>query len=141
MLLLSIHPKHVESILAGRKSVELRRRRPRIDSGPALIYATAPRMGIVASMHIARIERAPLARLWQSVRRGAAITRHEFDAYFVGLDFGVALWITDIIEFDQPVSLDMMRATWGAFHPPQGFRYIDRSDLAKLGICNRRRAA
>jgi predicted transcriptional regulator len=141
MLLLSIHPRHVESILAGSKRVELRRRKPRIDSGEALIYATSPRMALVASIRIVRVVRAPLALLWKSVRNDAAIARNEFDAYFSGLDFGVAMWIADVIEFDQPASLDKLRATWDGFHPPQGFGYVKRGDVAKLPISTRRRAA
>lgn len=132
MLLLSIHPKYVDSILSGAKRVELRRLRPRVSDGQALIYATSPRMELVASFQIAKVTRAPLCLLWQAVRDVAGITRREFDAYFHGLDSGVAIHIEDVAQFREPVALDTLRAAWKGFHPPQGFRYVDASDLSKV---------
>jgi predicted transcriptional regulator len=140
MLLLSIHPRYVDAILAGSKTVELRRRRPRIESGKALIYASAPRMELVASFRVAKIVRAPLGSLWQAVRHVAGISRQEFDAYFSGLQSGVAISIADVTEFG-PVPLDDLRAAWDGFHPPQGFRYLDWSDVAALKIDALSRAA
>lgn len=134
MLLLSIHPRHVESILSGSKRVELRRIRPRIKSGKALIYATAPQMELVASFRIAAVVHAPLSLLWQTVHDVAGVTRREFDAYFSGLQAGNAIHIADVLEFRAPVSLHELRAVWSGFHPPQGFRYLDSQEIAKLSI-------
>lgn len=134
MLLLSIHPRFVDAILAGEKTVELRRRRPRIDAGPALIYATSPRMELVASFRVAAVVRAPLGKLWQSVRNVAGVTRREFDAYFHGLEFGVSIVVADVAAFREPVALDDLRQVWTDFHPPQGFRYLEWANVAKLGL-------
>jgi predicted transcriptional regulator len=138
MLLLSIKPKYVDLILTGEKRVELRRLRPRIDSGPALIYASSPRMELVASFRIVSVLRAPLGLLWQSVREVAGVTRKEFDAYFDGQQTGIAIRIADVAEFREPIPLADIRAAWKGFHPPQVFRYVEASHVAKLG---RRRAA
>lgn len=134
MLLLSIHPRHVQSILAGAKQVELRRLKPSMASGTALIYATMPQMELVASFQIESVYRKPLDGLWRSVRNVAGVTRDEFDCYFDGLDAGVAIQIGTVTKFAKPVSLDKLRAAWAGFHPPQGFRYITDADLAKLDM-------
>lgn len=136
MLLLSIHPKHVDAILAGTKTVELRRRRPRVDIGSALIYATSPRMELAGMFQIRSVTCSNLESLWQLTRERAAITRQQFDDYFIGLETGVAIQISDVIRFPNPIPLDTLRAEWPGFHPPQGFRYIDWSRLAKLGIAS-----
>lgn len=141
MLLLSIHPKYVESILAGEKHVELRRLRPRINGGQALIYATSPRMELVATFRVASVIRSPLDLLWQSVREDACVTRGEFDSYFYGLETGVSIRIADVVTFRRSVPLDHLRAAWKGFHPPQGFRYLEWPDVAKLRIAELRRAA
>lgn len=138
MLLLSIKPKYVDLILSGEKRVELRRLRPSIDSGQALIYASSPRMELVASFRIASVVRAPLRMLWQSFREVAGVTRREFDAYFVGQQTGVAICIAEVAEFHEPIPLTDIRAAWKGFHPPQVFRYVEQSDVAKLRL---RRAA
>ncbi len=141
MLLLSIHPKHVDSILAGSKRVELRRQQPHIKDGPALIYATAPRMELVATFHVASVICAPLGLLWQLVRETAAVSRREFDQYFSGLANGVAIHIADVSEFQRPIPLTALRTVWPGFHPPQGFRYVEAADFCKINAGDLRRMA
>jgi predicted transcriptional regulator len=132
MLLLSIHPRHVDSILAGGKRVELRRRKPSVEQGPGLIYATSPRMELAATFRIAKVTRAPLILLWQLVRDTACVTRREFDAYFQGLDCGVAIHLADVAAVSTPISLKDMRDHWPGFQPPQGFRYLSESEVSHL---------
>lgn len=134
MLLLSIHPKYVDAILAGEKSIELRRQRPRISEGPALIYATSPRMELTAFAWIESVTQAPLNLLWQTARDAASVSRSEFNAYFQGLDRGTALHLARIEPLPAAIGLDRLREVWRGFHPPQGFRYLSSSDLALLGL-------
>lgn len=131
-LLLSIQPRYVESILAGVKQVELRRRQPRIACDRALVYASSPRMELVAEFRIASIARLPSVLLWQTVRDVAGISRTEFDNYFEGRDAGVAIRIADLAPLAFPVSLANLRRAWPKFNPPQSFRYITNADLASL---------
>lgn len=132
MLLLSIHPKHVDAILAGTKTMELRRRRPRVSSGDALIYATSPRMELVAMFRIGSVICTELDSLWRSVEGQAGISRREFDTYYAGLTQGVAIKIADVVHFPVPIPLATLRREWQGFHPPQGFRYVDASQLDGL---------
>jgi predicted transcriptional regulator len=131
-LLLSIHPKYADAILSGAKRVELRRRRPRINAGPALIYASSPRMHLIASFWVESIVRAPLRMLWQLVRDAAGVTRAEFNAYFKGLESGVAIRISNVVPLHEPIPLDELRAIWPGFHPPQGFRYLTADEIHRL---------
>lgn len=141
MLLLSIHPRHVKAILSGDKRVELRRRRPRISQGEALIYSTAPQMELVATFQIQSVARQPLKLLWQSVRDIAGISRQQFDDYFCGVDAGVSIRIADVKELRRPISLNELRDAWPGFQPPQGFLYLDHAEIARLGIGIFRNAA
>lgn len=141
MLLLSIHPSYVDAILRGEKKVELRRRRPRIECGQALIYATSPRMELAGSFRVGSVVRAPLCMLWQSVRDIAGVSKAEFDSYFDGLDCGVAIHIQSPVRFRDAVPLDSLRAAWPGFQPPQGFRYVEPTVVAKLVTPRSRRTA
>lgn len=140
-LLLSIHPRFVDAILNGTKQVELRRRRPRVSDGRALIYATAPRMELVASFQVASLVQGPLDLLWRSVRKTAGISRLEFDAYFSGLETGVAIGIGGITRLPTPIPLRELRRIWAGFQPPQGFRYVDWSQIAPAVWAEARNAA
>ena len=139
MLLLSIHPRYVDLILSGEKTVELRRRQPRIKTGQGLIYATAPRMQLSATFQISRVQVGPLELLWQLVRDRAGVSRAKFDSYFQGLTVGVGIEIGRVQEFG-PYSLAELRSAWDGFHPPQGFRYVDSSDVARLKARRRKSA-
>lgn len=62
-ILLSVHPRFAEAILAGSKSVEVRRQRVAVPSGtPVLLDATAPPMALVGMARIAAVQLGPLAR-------------------------------------------------------------------------------
>jgi len=132
MLLLSIHPRYVDAILAGDKQFELRRRKPKIEEGPGLIYSTSPRMELAATFQVASVTRAPLKKLWQLVRESASVTRWEFDSYFHGLDTGVAIHLDDVAVLNTPVPLQVIREHWPGFQPPQGFRYVTPDDAARI---------
>lgn len=96
-------------------------------------------MELVASFSIAKIVAGPLGLLWQSVHDRAGVNRREFDRYFQGLSSGVAIEIADVQPFVRPVPLAELRQHWRGFHPPQGFRYVESTELAALGV--RRKAA
>jgi len=97
-------------------------------------------MELVGRFRVAKIVRAPLNLLWQSVNEVAGVTRRQFDAYFAGLEFGVGIRIADVVEFREPIPLDELRTVWRGFQPPQGFRYVESRDLGKLPIARRRAA-
>lgn len=131
MLLLSIHPKYVDLILAGEKQFELRRRKPRIKTGTAIIYASSPRMQLVATLQVSSVITGSSGMLWKVVQHSCGVTRTEFDRYFHGVERGVALRIGDVQPIS-PIPLADLRAIWPGFHPPQGYLYIDQERLDKL---------
>lgn len=120
---LSIRPTYVERILAGNKTIELRRRFPSLLApGIALIYATAPVQAIVASMQVAIVETLNLTTLWRRRGRDAAVTRAEFDAYFDGTERGCALVLRDVVRFPSPIHLTDLADRF-EFSPPQSYCY------------------
>jgi predicted transcriptional regulator len=120
---LSIRPTYVERILAGNKTIELRRRFPSLlEPGVALIYATAPVQAIVASVRVVVVETLSLATLWRRRGRGAAVTREEFDAYFDGTEKGCALVLRDVVRFPRPIHLTDLAHRF-EFSPPQSYCY------------------
>lgn len=123
-IMLSVSPGYARSILAGAKSVELRRRAPRISPGTrAWLYSTLPVGQVVAVLTIGDVVEAPLAELWLRYGPHAAIMRKDFDAYFAGLSHGAALIIRDVQALKDPVSLSEIRKG-GAFQPPQFYRRV-----------------
>ena len=75
--LVSIRPTHVEKIVGGLKTVELRRRFSE-DVAPGaiiLIYSTSPTQAIVGSASISGVRRLQLDDLWERYGDAACIDR------------------------------------------------------------------
>lgn len=130
-VVLSIRPQYSEKILEGRKTVELRRRFPvSAPSGTtAYIYSTSPTRAMVGSAAIRDVLKLPVDQIWAKFQRKAFIKKAEFDKYFEGLEFGLALLFGDVQPFSRPIPLAELREHFG-FEPPQSFLYAKR-DLRK----------
>ena len=124
-LLLSIRPRYVDKILDGTKRVELRKTRPRIQSGDlVLIYATSPISALVGAFRASSVQVHSTEQLWAQVRQSAGITREEFETYYNGFQIGVGIFFDDVMPLECPVGLDHVRDVWPGFHPPQGYLYV-----------------
>jgi predicted transcriptional regulator len=126
MLFLSIHPEYVQAIVKGSKTVELRKRRPKVGLGSTVvIYATMPQCEIVAKATLARVQSGTPQQLWTVVKNYSAVTKSTFLEYFAESELAVAIHLKDICVFKEPLKLSDLRRCWQGFHPPQQFRYLD----------------
>lgn len=132
LMLMSIRPRHVMNILAGRKTVELRRSRPAIGAGqPAAIYATLPEAAIVALCIVEDIEIDSPEAVWQRVGSRTGIELSEYQRYFQGAQNAVALHLSRVVKLDEPVSLGHLRVS-GTFQPPQTWHFLDAEQIERL---------
>lgn len=124
-IFLSLKPRFAEAIVAGTKTVELRRRPPRIEVPTrALLYASSPRMALVGECTVSEIvELAPLT-MWRNLGPHTGVSRQEFLHYFDGCHRAYALHIEDVVELQTPVSLNQLRDSIEGFEAPQSFRYL-----------------
>lgn len=133
VMMLSIHPRHVEKILEGTKSVELRRTRPMVAPGqPVAIYATLPSGALVATCRISQVQAGTPASIWRSVGGVTGMTRAAFDDYFEGADSAVALHLEAVTALVGEITLEELRAHERGFHPPQTWHFFDRQRLVQL---------
>jgi len=132
LMILSIRPRYVESILNGTKSVELRRTRPNVEVGqPIAIYSTSPVASIVAVARVAEVSIGSPTAVWDSARDSAAVTREEFRHYFFGCSTAVAIHLDQVEVLEDTVTLGHMRKQM-AFQPPQTWHFVDERRLARL---------
>jgi predicted transcriptional regulator len=133
VMVLSIHPRHVEKILEGTKSVELRRTRPLVAPGqPVAIYATLPSGALVATCRISGVQAGSPASIWRSVGSDTGLTRAEFDEYFDGADSAIALHLEAVTALVGKITLEDLRANGRRFQPPQTWHFFDRQRLVQL---------
>lgn len=120
--LLSIHPRHAESILSGRKRVELRRVPVASDTTHVLVYATAPAKAIVGWFEVEGIDEDTRTNIWNAHRSVSGVSRREFRTYFAGAARAYAIRVGQAHRLQVPVSVD---AIPGVKRPPQSFQYVN----------------
>jgi predicted transcriptional regulator len=129
-LLISIKPRYAAMIFSGAKTVELRRKEPRVGPGDRMIvYVSSPTMEVTGECTVTEIEKAAPDKLWKRVRDKAGVTKQEFDDYFDGADQAIAIHLRKPKIFETPVGLGALRKAL-SIHPPQSFRYLQESDWA-----------
>lgn len=126
MLFLSIHPEHVKAIIEGRKTVELRKRKPSIEPGfSVVIYATTPKCQVVAIAIVDDIQVGKPSDIWRDCGKLAEVSEKAFDDYYDGAEKAVGIHLSNIAVLKKPVSLRELRQRWDGFQPPQQYRYLN----------------
>lgn len=124
--LISIHPRHAEAILDGRKLVELRRAPFAPDTTHALLYATAPVQAVVGWFEVAGIETDSMTSLWDRFGRLSAVSRREHRAYFSGAKQASAIRIATAQRYPEPLPLTRFP---NVRRPPQSFQYLEPNSV------------
>jgi predicted transcriptional regulator len=134
-ILISLDGRHAESILEGRKQVELRRRPMNVEIGATLwIYAKLPVGSIVGFASIAAVRSCAPASLWRRFGKTSGVSRVEFFDYFRGVDRGTALELTGCKKLRDSISLEALRRLNARFHPPQFFIRLKQGGPILAGI-------
>lgn len=133
MVVLSLKPRFAEAILAGAKTVELRRTVPKIVVPTrALLYAATPVRALLGTCIVTGVASADLAVLWQEHGSRTGLAYHEFQQYFEGVDAGAALMLAQPRPFSREIPLKDLRAKPRGFRPPQSFAYVDAATGKRL---------
>lgn len=131
-LVLSLKPRFAEAILAGTKTVEVRRVRPRITvPTPALMYASGNARALVGTCVVLSVARYPADELWRLHGADTELLRTEFDVYLQGRDCGVALLLERPEPLAAPIPLHTLRQEH-SFRPPQSFAYVSHAQRRRL---------
>ncbi|WP_341914694.1 ASCH domain-containing protein [Ferrovibrio terrae] len=131
-ILISLHPEYTDAMLAGVKTVELRRRPVRVAQGGRVwIYTTTPRAIVEAVGIVKQVVVAHPSRIWSRYREETAISKKDFDKYFIGAGVGCGIVFESIYSLNQSVSLAELRRRFKSFHPPQFYKSLT-SNSAEL---------
>jgi predicted transcriptional regulator len=137
ILLLSIKPEYANKIFSGKKTIELRRMRTRLNRGDlVLVYVSSPIKALVGSFEVEgisqiEIENLPkdLNKVWKQVKDQAKISYKEFKKYYKGASVVVGIYLTNVKNYAVPIELEQLRQKIPKFHPPQSYRYLKEGEL------------
>ena len=134
VLFVSIKPQFAEKILAGEKSVELRRVRPLDAASGTLVvfYASSPICGVVGTGRIKTIDVDTPTAIWDRHREAVGLPRSEYRSYFKGARDAVGIVLSEVAALPKSVPLEDLRERIAGFEPPQSFRYINAKQTAAV---------
>lgn len=121
---MSVKPNYASLIMGGLKTVELRRRPPRIDETcVAVVYASSPVCAVLGTVVISQVHTDTPDAIWRVFSDAASIDRAAYDRYFLDAPLASALKLQDPVAFAEPVPLQALRSRYG-LEPPQSWRYL-----------------
>ncbi len=132
-VIISIKPEYALKIIAGEKTVELRRRFPvsQVRGGIALIYASSPIQKIIGYAVIDEVCSLPIDLLWEATHQKACVSKEFFYSYFDGLEKGFGLTLSRPVTLVKPVDIRQLEDEF-MLSVPQSFRYAPESILNSL---------
>lgn len=120
--LISIKPKYVQSMLDGKKCIELRSRSVNLRPGTRLwIYSTLPKGCIEATAIVEDIYQDSPAKIWKKYSKDINIKKYEFDKYVHDRLIVTAIKLNHINQISPAPSLHLLRKKVKNFCPPQFF--------------------
>ena len=121
-ILMSLEPRHAESILELTKLVELRRRTMNVGVGATVwLYAKLPVGSIVGRATVRANHVFAPSTLWRKFGAVSGLSRAQFFGYFDGVSLGTALELSDCRRLASVLSLKALRRFQHKFQPPQFF--------------------
>ncbi len=127
--LFSIHPKYVDKILSGDKTIELRKQCSisSLVNKKMLIYSTSPVKSLVGEAYISNVQKMDIESLWIKHASDFCVNRSHFLEYFKDRDSGYAIFLEHVKKFENNISLETLRKI--GITPPQSYCYIEESKL------------
>ncbi len=139
-ILISLHPRHCDNLVSGRKTVELRRRKMAVQPGTRVwIYSTRPRACVEACAIVQDVFSGSHDELWNRFGDKVAVSRREFDHYFSGTVDGHAIVLREVETLKRSIKLNELRRRLAGFHPPQFFKWLAPS-CSELCVLSERTA-
>lgn len=132
-ILLALKPRFAEAILAGTKTVELRRGKAHAQPGSVgLLYASSPQRALVGVARIGIVESWAPSTIWRKWGSLSGMTKAEFSTYFAGASVATAIEIAATATFPLAVSLTELRNRSNAFVVPQSYRFVSPDESAAI---------
>ena len=128
-ILVSLKQRYADDILAGVKTIELRRRSMNVCAGETMwIYATRPLGSVVGRATVQGVNVLSPQTLWRKFGHRTGLSRSEFFDYFEGAQTGTAIELRDVMKLEKAVSLESLRQRSFNFQPPQFFARLENEN-------------
>lgn len=127
LLLISIKEKYVTEIVSGRKTIELRKSKPKVQDGDTvIIYSTQPKKAVTAIATVQNILCLTPSQMWNDYSSKLGISKCEYDEYYKKCKNAIGIELINVTELDAEILLSAIKLIHPRFTPPQTFKYLDK---------------
>jgi len=131
-LLLSVRPRFAQGLLAGTKTVEVRRRFPNIpEDTTVVLYSSSPDKAILGTVRTRRLVRSDAAEIWRNYSDAIDLSYRELADYLAGASECTVLEVDTPDLWPRAVTLAELRRHL-RIEPAQSFRYVTATELNRL---------
>src|ERR1700722_13839551 len=117
--IISIKPVYANQILAGTKTIELRKSAMGLNEDDViLVYSSAPEQRLAFWFRIRMVESLPVQKMWDLHSAHLGIGFEDYLAYFNGLKNAVGFHVGDLQPIE-PIPLKETERLVEGFVPPQ----------------------
>lgn len=126
-ILLSVKSVYAELLVAGIKTIELRRRFPTdLEKGTTLfIYSSGGPKAVIGRCEVDSVKKLPVLELWKLSSPHAMISWDDFMEYFQGCEQGYAILVKKPLRFEKDIQLSKVSGN-RITRPPQSYCYLKR---------------
>lgn len=124
-ILLSLHPQYWDLIKSGKKTIEIRKSRPKaMLPFRVFVYVTGG-IGVVGCFDCEQITQSSAEWFANGYLGDTCLTLEKLQEYAAGeLLFGWHVKPGSVTEYESPIELQRM----GISYPPQSWRYLKKDD-------------
>ena len=131
-VLLSVKPKHAQSLMAGTKTAEVRRRFPDIATGTLIyVYSSSPERAIIGTLRSEAVHRRGPDEVWEQFKGTIDIDERYLDDYLTNAEEAVVVEVSAPKPWNIPIPLAQLRELIGV-EPPQSYRYLTKEQATVL---------
>lgn len=122
--LLSIRPVYANQILAGTKTIELRKSAMGLAARDVvLVYSSAPEQQLSFWFRIRAVETLPIAQMWERHANLLGISHDDYQNYFADAATATGLHVGETHAL-RPIPLAEIQRAVPGFVPPQGMIWL-----------------
>ena len=129
-VIISVRPEYVQRIIAGKKSIEIRTKRPNLGAGDTIwIYEKLPTGHISVRTQVDCLKTMTPLSAWRKHKTKIGISCEEYKDYVNGRELISLIFLRAVRVLHRPVSLEQLRYAHSEFCPPQFMRKVREPKL------------
>lgn len=130
VLLISVKPEYADKIVAGEKTIELRKACPNVAKDDiVIIYSTVPVKAVIGICRVEEIIKLKPSVMWRNHKEKLGIDRKPYMAYYEDMETAVGIVLKSACRLDSKIELSSIKRLFPKFSPPQTFRYYPKNDI------------